>query len=80
MSTTPRAALERAADTVGGFAALAKRLKLTRQRVHQWLKIGVPPQFCNAIETMSGVPREELRPDIFVRSNNKARKGSRVAA
>lgn len=57
--------LDLALDAVGGEAALARLLGLTRQAVNKWRR--VPADRIADVERVSGVPRENLRPDIFVK-------------
>lgn len=56
-------ALDRAIQKAGGVSALAIELGITRQAISQWDE--VPPLQVLAVERASGVPRHELRPDIF---------------
>lgn len=57
-------ALERAKANAGGAAALAKGIGgLTPQAVSQWKR--APAERVLAIETLTGVSRHELRPDIY---------------
>ena len=56
-------ALRRAIEAAGGLAGLAKPLGITEQAVSQWDE--VPPLRVLAVERVSGVPRHELRPDIY---------------
>ena len=56
-------ALKRAIKAAGGLAGLAKPLGITEQAVSQWDE--VPPLRVLAVEQASGVPRHELRPDIY---------------
>ncbi|WP_454000793.1 YdaS family helix-turn-helix protein [Afipia felis] len=61
-------ALKRACEVAGGQKPLADRIRTTQSQVWYWLeksKKGVPAEFCVAIERETGVPRHELRPDIF---------------
>ncbi len=55
--------LERAKRAAGGATALARHLGLTKQAVVQWKR--VPPAHVVAIEQLTGIRREELRPDVF---------------
>jgi len=60
-SKTP---LERAKEAVGGNTALAKAMKgITPQAISQWEQIPLTRVF--EIERVTGIPREELRPDFF---------------
>lgn len=61
-------AMQRAAQVVGGQAALAKILKVSPQAVNQWVRgeRPVPPEQCAAIEkaTAGEVMARDLRPDL----------------
>jgi DNA-binding transcriptional regulator YdaS (Cro superfamily) len=65
-------ALRRAIDICGGRAALARAISahagtvkpLSRQAIYYWGET-VPAKWCRAVEAVSGVPRYELRPDIY---------------
>lgn len=48
---------------VVGPSTLADLLGVSKQAVHQWRK--VPVARAKEIEQITGIPREELRPDIF---------------
>jgi DNA-binding transcriptional regulator YdaS (Cro superfamily) len=61
-------ALERAKDVVGGPGALAQLLSatgrpITRQGVSAWPR--VPAERVVDVERVTGVPRHELRPDLY---------------
>lgn len=56
-------ALKRAIEAVGGLAGLAHPLGISAQAVSQWDE--VPPLRVLAVERISGVPRHELRPDLY---------------
>jgi transcriptional regulator with XRE-family HTH domain len=43
--------------------ALARRLGVTRSAINQWEE--VPPRHVLELESLSGVPRYEMRPDIY---------------
>jgi DNA-binding transcriptional regulator YdaS (Cro superfamily) len=65
MSTT---ALARAIEVKGSQAALAESIGATQQLVSYWLKKsknGVSAEFVLPIERETGVPRYEIRPDIY---------------
>lgn len=61
--TDRKEALKRAIDSAGGLAALAKPLGISAQAIWQWDE--VPPLRVLAVERASGVPRHELRPDLY---------------
>jgi DNA-binding transcriptional regulator YdaS (Cro superfamily) len=60
MSETP---LDRAIDAAGGLTRFAASLNITKQAVFQWRE--VPPLRVLEVERVSGVPRHELRPDLY---------------
>lgn len=50
----------------GGPAALARNIgEITPQAISQWDR--VPATRVIVVERITGIPREELRPDIFAR-------------
>lgn len=60
--------LKRACEILGGQKALAEQIGTSQSQVWYWLtksKKGVPAEFVLKIEAASGVPRHEIRPDIF---------------
>jgi len=65
---TAKESLERACKLSGGQKALAQAIGTRQSQVWYWLKRskkGVPAEFVLKIERVSGVPRHEIRPDIF---------------
>lgn len=61
-------ALERACELAGGQKALADRIGKSQSQVWYWLrrsKKGVPAEFVLPIEEATGVPRSELRSDLW---------------
>ncbi len=63
MSNNAFRALQRAIKAVGASAELARRLGVSRQAVDQWKK--VPATRAVDVERETGIPRYELRPDVF---------------
>jgi TorA maturation chaperone TorD len=55
--------LEKALKAAGGVNALAKGLGVSQPAVSAWTR--VPAERVSAVEALTGVPREELRPDLF---------------
>lgn len=62
---TDKTGLEKAAAVVGSKWKLGKALGLSKAAIYFWKEI--PVKHLAAIEKLTGVPREELRPDIFKR-------------
>lgn len=56
-------ALDLAIKRAGGLTRLAASLGISKQAVLQWEK--VPPLRVLEVERASGVPRSELRPDLY---------------
>jgi DNA-binding transcriptional regulator YdaS (Cro superfamily) len=63
MNETPLAAKDRAVAAVGGVTRLAEKIGVTRSAVSQWPR--VPVERVLDVERVTGVPRHELRPDIY---------------
>lgn len=61
--TEDKTPLKRAIEAVGGLAGLAKPLGISEQAISQWDE--VPPLRVLAVERVSGIPRHELRPDLY---------------
>lgn len=55
--------LHRAIDAVGGVAELARKIGISQPSVSNWSQ--VPAQRVVAVEAATGVPRNELRPDLY---------------
>lgn len=60
MNSTP---VEKAVQAAGGKAALAAALNLTYEAIRQWKHI--PTKRLLEVERITGIPRSELRPDLF---------------
>lgn len=56
-------AVERAAAAVGSKSALARRLGVKVQSIQQWHRI--PAERVLQVEEITGIPRHELRPDLY---------------
>lgn len=55
--------LDRAIDAAGGVAHLARKIGISQPSVSNWNK--VPAQRVIAVEAATGIPRTELRPDLY---------------
>lgn len=55
--------LDRAISAAGGVAELARKIGISQPSVSNWIK--VPAQRVIAVESATGVPRRELRPDLY---------------
>ncbi|QIO32505.1 molecular chaperone TorD family protein [Bradyrhizobium sp. 1(2017)] len=58
--------LERAIDAAGGIAQLARKIGISQPSVSTWTR--VPAQRVIAVETATGIPRNDLRPDLYERA------------
>ena len=66
MPTTAQTPIERAIDICGTQEELARRISKTQQAVSFWKRRGTIPAECvPAVEAATGIPRQELRPDLF---------------
>ncbi len=57
--------LKKAIKIMGGAVPLAKALGISRQAVHKWNPKRIPTDYLKKIEILTGVKREELRPDLY---------------
>ncbi len=55
--------LREAVAAAGGLRPLARKLGITAQAIHKWEHC--PPRRVIAVESATGVPREQLRPDLY---------------
>jgi DNA-binding transcriptional regulator YdaS (Cro superfamily) len=59
-------ALERAIKASGGTSAVAKKLGVSQPVVSNWIaRKRVPAAWAISMEQIIGIPRYELRPDVF---------------
>lgn len=63
MAEQTDAGLQKAIDHFGTQADLARALDLTPQAVNGWKK--VPFYHVLTLERLTGIPRQELRPDVY---------------
>ena len=55
--------IREAAAKVGGINKLAEALGIKRQAFYMWKQ--VPPERVIPIETVTDIPRQRLRPDLY---------------
>ena len=62
-----KSAIGKAVDVAGGQAALAIMLGVSRSTVNSWVKKRnrVTAETAKKIEVITGIKREDLRPDLF---------------
>jgi len=65
-------ALAKAAKIAGGHRALSRKLGLNHNATLDW-KGRVPAERVHAVEKITGIPRSELRPDIYPPSREAKR-------
>jgi DNA-binding transcriptional regulator YdaS (Cro superfamily) len=56
--------LQKALEIMGSYTALAAELGIDRNAIRRWHD--VPDHWIIKIEHLTGVPREELRPDLYL--------------
>ena len=56
--------LQKAIEIMGGLAPMARALGIDRAAIRRWHS--VPDWWIIKIEHLTGVPREELRPDLYL--------------
>ncbi len=59
---------KKAIDIIGSQSKMANELKCYQSQVWYWLntsKYGVPAEYCQKVEELTGITREQLRPDVF---------------
>lgn len=66
---------DKAVAAAGSESELARRLEIRVQSVQQWKRID--DKWLLQVEEVTGVPREELRPDLFRRANGNRQRGQR---
>ena len=62
--------LDRAIEAAGGVRALARQLGISQPAISSWKR--VPSDRVIAIEAATGVPRRDLRPDLYDQSSSAA--------
>jgi DNA-binding transcriptional regulator YdaS (Cro superfamily) len=54
----------------GGKARLARAIGISPQALHQWTRI--PYDRITQVEKVTGVPREQLRPDLYRKADARS--------
>lgn len=73
-------AIKRACEAVGGQVKLAALIKVSAPAINQWVTKGrVPAERVLAVEAASGIPRHELRPDLYPFAQAGRRAGEAAA-
>jgi DNA-binding transcriptional regulator YdaS (Cro superfamily) len=60
--------LARAIAVAGSQSELARRIGVTQAHIWQWLHRGkrrIPAEYVLKVEKATGIPRHELRPDLY---------------
>lgn len=73
--STAASPLAKAVSVAGSQQALANALGVKQSTLWYWLtksKRGVPAEYVVKIEQATGVPRHELRPDLFSQQHQAA--------
>lgn len=78
MSRHFNAALNEAAKAAGGIGPLSEKLGLSYQAVWKWRQI--PAHQVIAIERLTGIPRERLRPDLYGAPRPRPRRRTAIEA
>lgn len=61
------AGVREAVEAAGSVSKLARKLGVSNVAVHKYLYQNCPPERAVEIEQATGISRERIRPDIFVR-------------
>jgi len=65
-------AIEKAVQAAGGTQALAEKVGVRYQAVQKWVRFKrVPAERVLAIESVTGISRHDLRPDIYPRDSKR---------
>lgn len=66
MNKTNEKAVQRAIARAGGMRPLANAIGVTYQAIQAWRK-RIPAERVFDVELATGIPKEELRPDLFAK-------------
>jgi DNA-binding transcriptional regulator YdaS (Cro superfamily) len=59
-------------DAAGPRSVTADRLGVNRSTLTRWAENGVPAERVVEVERVTGIPREQLRPDLFQKEQDHA--------
>ena len=65
-SKKPNSGVLKAVEVVGGQEQLAQKLGVKQPMIHHYIYRNCPAERAVQIEEMTGVTREEIRPDLFL--------------
>jgi DNA-binding transcriptional regulator YdaS (Cro superfamily) len=65
-----KSALERIGETRGLKAEISRALGITTAAVTLWKRI--PAEHCPIVEKITGIPRIQLRPDVYGRAKDSS--------
>lgn len=72
-SEEQRDMLRKACETAGGQSILARAIGKTQGHLSKWVERGyIPAESVIAIEKATGIPRHQLRPDVYPPSEYRA--------
>jgi DNA-binding transcriptional regulator YdaS (Cro superfamily) len=72
--------VDRIISTYGGGAALARRIGVSRNAIWQWRDKGrIPAERVLDLENITGIPRHEIRPDLYPQALDVAPPAEKVA-
>ena len=72
--TPERIGFELVLDKYPSKSAMARAIGKHCSHVRYWEKIGeIPAEYCPLYEKALGIPREQIRPDLFSKKINKHR-------
>jgi DNA-binding transcriptional regulator YdaS (Cro superfamily) len=66
------------AEKAGGLGKLADALGIRHQSFYSWKE--VPPKRVVAFEKATGIPRDEIRPDLYPSQGDDADPGARTVS
>ena len=67
---TRHSAIDMAIEKAGGMRPLAEAIGVTYQAIQSW-RTRIPAERVLAVESATGIPREQLRPDLYAVKKRK---------